>query len=363
MRSLFLYLLAFFCGTMYSQNNARLLSISGKMFKVYVDDKAVNQSAQASVLLENLTDDTLSVKIEFENSSKNNATLYLLDKGITVSGKEFDYTVDVIKNNVSIEFTGIYDITPLPDPIVPGKIKIDTSLNYRNKLLGHFCELKEGSPVYFNNFPKDGNCINAMPGEYLTYVNLLVQHVKSAEDKYAIVENVCKNNCLSVDELGTLLTYVDYELDKLKLLKLTYFNLVDLQNQDKLSKNFKLESSLKELNDFLKNSADYKVRSANACVKASPDAEVNTLAENMTAYSSDGQRLAALKKVVGNYCFSLKQVIAVLQNFLHDREKLDAAKLLYFNCVERTNFTIVSNVFSYSQTAGELKDFVAKQTH
>ena len=361
-RSFYLYLFLFSLGLTYSQNNARFFSVDGSVFTIYMNDRAVNKTAEASVLLEKLKQDTLSLKVEFENNTKYNITIYLLEKGLPTANKEFNYTLRTDKNKIDVTFTGVYDILPLPDPIVPKKIQPDTSAKNRNTVFEHLCEIKDNTAFYFNNLPKEGTCLDAMPDSYLNYTGILLQRAQTADRKYTVLENVCRNNCLSVSQLKTLLAYSDYELDRLKLVRLAYFNLVNVQNQKELEKSFRLEASVNELNNFFKNSDDYKIRAANACVKASPEEEITKLAESLSVYSNDSQRLNALKKAHDAYCFSVKQTIAVLQKFLHDREKLEAAKLLYSNSVEKEKYSIVADVFSYAQSSAELKNFVEKQT-
>jgi len=64
-----------------AQNNARLLSTNGEVFKVLVNGIAVNKIAEASVLIENINNDTLAIRIEPENKKGMETFIYLLDKG------------------------------------------------------------------------------------------------------------------------------------------------------------------------------------------------------------------------------------------------------------------------------------------
>lgn len=345
-----------------AQNNASLSSADGSVFKAIVRGGAINAVAQSHVIIENRKEDTLSLQLEFEDKQKYPAVLYLLEKGRPVKGKEFSYSIERSNGKIKVHYLGMYDIIPLPDPIVPKKPQPDTSLKYRNKVLGHFCELKEGKPVYFNNLPKKGDCTIAMPAEYLNYVAILMSKAEVPDHKYRIAENTGKNNCISVEQLNQLLTHVEYELDKLKLVRAVYFNLVDPEKQKDLEKSFGLESTVRELNHFFRNSPEYRIKAANNCIQASPKKDVEDYAQKFDAYTNDAQRLEFLKKTSPDLCYSVDQVALLLQKFIHDREKLEAAKLLYFSCVEKENYLSVSAVFSYDETTDELKDFIDKQT-
>jgi hypothetical protein len=359
---LFFFILLFAVCSVFSQNNLNLISSNGKVFTVFINNSAANAYPEASVLIEGIKKDTFSFFIQFEKSEKYPLTAYLLDQRKSTSGKEFVYGVNFDENKIRLHFIDMYTILSLPNPLVPIKPIVDTSLNYRNKRLGHFCELNEGRAEYFNNLPKEGNCEKPMPNEYLSYISLLMSKADVEDDKFVTAENVCRNNCLSVEQVNILLTYINYEIEKLKLIRIAYFNLTDPQNKKNLEKSFRFESSTKELQNFLNNAEEYRLKSSNNCIKASEETDVNAVTKKLAAYANDAQRYVALKKAYSDLCYTSGQVILILKQFIHDREKLDAAKLLYFNCVEKNKYASLAEVFSYNQTTSELNDFIEKQT-
>lgn len=362
MRFPILFVCILFTGSYSSQNNVNLTSTNGKVFSLILKAKVYNKLPQANITLEGIVEDTLTAEIEFENRKKFPLNLYLLDKGEPCKNKVFNYRIDFDDVKIKTTFTGVYDIVALPNPLVPSKPVIDTNLKYRNTRLSHFCELKDGKALYFNNIPKEGSCITAMPEEYLSYTNILMSRASVQDEKYTVAENVCRNNCISVDQLSKLMSYIDYDIEKLKLVRLAYFNLVDTSNQKKLEKSFRFESSVNELRSFLQHTSDYKTKTSSQCIQASTKNEVEEYAQRLSVFSNDAQRFDDLKKTYSTLCYSKEQVALLLGKFIHDREKLDAAKLLYYNCVEKAKFAELSDVFSYNQSGSELKDFLDKQT-
>ncbi len=361
MRTILFYHIIFLVLIFKAQNNFRIYSANGELFKLDVNNVLVNNSLQASVLVKNLTVDTLNVNIEFENKVKVESKIYLLEKSKTVTNKEFTYKVENIKNKLEISFVNVLEIQKLIEPIVPLKPLIDTSYKYNNNVLGHFCELKNSKPTYFNNTPKQGNCEVAMPPEYLNYVAILMLKTEVADDKFEVVENVFRNNCVSTVQTNSLLKYIDYEVEKLKLIKIAYFNIIDKANLKNLESSFKFESSKKELQNYLSEVKNAKQLTNINCTKASEDNEIKSFIDKLTTLTSDNERYEIFKKLYTNYCYSSTQVKLLLQPFIHDREKFDAAKLLYYYCMDKTNYLLVSDVFSYKQTEGDLKDFIEKQ--
>jgi len=351
----------FFASTTFAQNNASLSSTDGKVFRVIVNGTIFNTIPQAHVVMEKIMRDTLHLELEFENKKKFPAIIYLLEQGVPAKNKEFNYSVAYDNTNLKLNFTGVYDIIPLPDPLVPKKPIIDTSQKYKNNILGHFCELKEGKPLYYNNIPKNRLCSIAMPAEYLNYAALLLAKAEVPEQKYTIVENVCRNNCISVEQLNTLLIYVGFEIEKLKMVRIAYPSLVDPANKKNLEKSFKLESAVNELNTFLKTADEAKTRANNGCTKAASQMIIDNYAAKLAVFGTDAERFEAFKKGYSDLCYSTDQAELILNKFIHDREKLDAAKLMYSYCVEKENFLKVAELFSYKQTGSELKDFIDKQ--
>lgn len=346
-----------------AQNNLRLVSAQGELFKVYYREKALQERPQANVLIEGIKEDTLYLKLEFEGGQKYGALIYFFEQGKTVQHKEFDYRIAPDKNKVKIDFIGLYAIEKLPDPLVPKQPLLDTSSKYKNTILGHFCEMKDGKALYFNNVPKEGTCVKAMPVEYLNYVAILMKKADMPDERYRLAEDVCRNNCINISQLNTLVSYIDFEVEKLKLIRLAYFNVVDPSNQKDLEKSFRFEASRNALNDFFKNSGDYKLKTHCTCVKATEPSELEGLYVLLKACTNDSQRYDTFSKNCSAYCYNSAQVKEILQKFIHDREKLEVAKRAYYQCVDKTNFLSISEVLSYNQSISELQDFVARQQH
>lgn len=344
-----------------AQNNLRIFSGEGLIFNLIAFDSVINKQPQNDVLIQHIYDDTIRLKIKFADDISYITTLYLFEKGKPTKNKEFTYRVTRKLNNVKITFNTIYDIVKPPITIVPIKPKTDTTLKYKNKRLENFCELKDGKPTYFNNIPNNGKCLSAMPTEYINYTKILMKKAQVANDKYLIAENVSRNNCLSVAQLNFLLEYIDFEVEKLKLIKTTYYNLIDKENKKELEKNFKYEASKNELTNFMKTSGDSRPVSGINCKYASSVDAIKSLENNLVALNNDTERLKTFKKLHEAFCYSTKDVLLILKLFTHDREKLEAAKLFYNYCVNQDDFLSITEVFSYKQSISDLENFVAKQ--
>jgi len=360
-RSFLIILFCLFGLFITAQNDLGLLSIDGTVFKVYINDSAVNKTAEASVLMKGIRKDTLKIKVELDNKLTSVQTLYFLEQGKPAKNTEFDYIVEVKNNQLKLVYSGTKKIVKLPDPLVPVKPVVDTSAKYRNNVLGHYLELKNGNAIYFNNIPNAGACKNPMPQSYINYLKILMSKTQVEDDKFVIAENTTRNNCVSVSQLINILSYIEYEIEKLKLIKLSYFHITDLNNRKNLDSTFKLESSKRELLSFFSKAEEYKEKTGVACTVAAKENEISDLYAKLSIYNNDTEKFTVLKKTYADFCYSVNQVKLLTGLFIHDREKIDAAKLLYFYCTEKDNFLNIADVFSYNSSIADLKEFVAKQ--
>src|SRR4051812_19326532 len=113
MKFLFTCFVSLCCGFLIAQNNARLFSSTGAVFRVTLNDKVINSSPQTEVLIENLQKDTIYLKITFENGSPHGITIYLLERGKKTNHREFDYEIIPDREKIKVRFSGIYDIVRL----------------------------------------------------------------------------------------------------------------------------------------------------------------------------------------------------------------------------------------------------------
>jgi hypothetical protein len=355
-----LFLTCFIGQHLYSQNQARLYSDAG-LFTVLLNDLQVNSAPQAEVLLKNVLKDTLYVKVAFENSSPQGLSLYFMDKGRKTSGKEFSYLLRPEKGKIRITFMGMHALMNPPVHLLPEKPVIDTSGKYRDAVLSHFCAMREGKPVFFNNIPSDGKCQMPMPEEYMSFSRLLFSKTQVPDERLRLAEDITMNNCLSTSQLTEILGQLDYEVEKLKFLRSAFFSLTDPASASKLESAFRFESSKHEFREFLANSEKYRKKYASACVQPSTVEEIQKFGAQLSSYTNDAQRIEAFRKIYEDYCYTADHCKRILSIFIHDREKLEAAKMLYYRCTEKSKYQDVAEVFSYNQTTSDLKVFLDKQ--
>ncbi|HRH11802.1 MAG TPA: DUF4476 domain-containing protein [Bacteroidia bacterium] len=345
-----------------AQNHLRIVNTDGNTFLLYVEDSLMNTSAQNELLVKNIKKDTVNVKAVIENDKASiTQTIYLLSRGKKTNDHEFTYLLSNKTGKLRFTFSSEKEYQTPPEPIVPPKPIIDTSKKYDNNILGHFAEIKNSKVTWFNNFPNDGKCQLPMSQAYINYFKQLMLRTHTDDDRYVTVDQTAQNNCISVNQLNLFLSYIPFEIEKLKLVRSSFFHLTDPENKQQLDTSFKMESSKKVLQDFFVHAEEYRFKTGITCEKASAENEIEELVQKLILLSSDTEKLILFKKTYTSYCFTTKQLIRILTVFVHDREKLEVSKLSYHHCVDKENFKYITDSFSYKSSQAEMIQFISKQ--
>lgn len=338
-----------------AQNRLHVFSANGEPFGLKVDSQMINATPQAHVRTGLVSKDTLHIDICFPYLMPFKTKVYLLAKKKPVKNMEFTYAVEKTKTSYRLRFINVSAIKKMPEPLVPEKPIEDTSWKINNNILEHYCELKDGKPIYFNNLSEK----NAMPDSYLGHAVRLMNRMRQEDDKLQVIEQTLLRNHVTSIQLKKLIAGVPYELDKLKLIRLAYPNVVDKQNLNALTEMFAYESSKRELSDFLKAPDLFKAPAiTKECPVASEENVINDLVVKLKQLQEDNLRVELIRKSSKEYCYTIEHMRSVLKTFIHDRERLEATKIMYYTCVKKEDVIQLSDLFSYAETEVALKRFL-----
>lgn len=355
------FALFFVASAAISQNDLIIFSSNAGPFNVKIDGLSTPDQMQQEFRINKLLKDTFDLTITTQNNNLSlKRTIYLLEKGRPVLNREFVYSLELNKETKKLKlvFVSAFNTKPLPNPLLPEKPAEDTSYKWRNNVFGTLFELKEGRPVFYFNIPKDG-CKEGMTQSNLDHAVTFMTRIKADYEKYDHAKEIVKNNCLSCSQLAVLLKSLNYELDKLKIVKDAYVNLVDPKELKILVSSFRFESSKKEFADMLVNPGSMiPEKNKINCVQAAKDSLVQELASTVKIFPTDFEKYKFMKEKGSKLCYSSVQFKSLLDLFLHDREKLDLVKLFYNNIIDKENLMIIKDVFSYQESIANLEDII-----
>lgn len=342
-----------------AQNSLMLFTSDSKLMQVKIADTVVNKSFQAQVEIHKLIEDTVTISVEFTDKTKITQRIFLMLKRQPTVNEAYVYKFN--PTSKKFEFFNHSQAERLPQPIVPPKPIEDTTFKYRNKTLEHFCEIKDDKPVFYNNIPHKKKCAQPMPTSYLSYVKLLMAKCETPDAKKKLSESIMRNNCLSVEQAIALISYSEYEVEKIKLFKLAYQTIIDKENAPKFKSTLTYQSSKNEFDNYLKEVNSNTLTVISDCVKPSKNEEIQEFVTVLKAALNDASRLDIFKKKYNDYCYTVEHTIQILLTFIHDREKLEVAQSIYFRSTEKSNYQKINSVFSYKQSESEMIDFIEKQ--
>lgn len=358
----YIFVLFFSATAAFSQNNLIIFSSNAGLFNAKIQGLSSDDEFIQEIKISSVTKDTFDITlITKEGNLSLKRKIFFLEKAMSVKNKEFVYSLELNKETQKLKlvFVTVHDIKPLPDPLLPAKPAEDTTYKWRNNVFGTLFELKDGKPIFYFNLPKNGTCTEGMTQANLDHGLAFIKRTVMDMEKHQYTKEIVKNNCITCKQLSVILKSMNYELDKLKLVKDAYVNLVDKKELKTLEASFRFESSKKEFADMLADpNKMIPAKNKINCSKAEKDSTVQELASNIKLFPTDHERFQFMKEKASAYCFTTIQFKSILSIFLHDREKLDLTKLFYPNITDKENISVLNDVFSYQESILNLEAFL-----
>jgi hypothetical protein len=181
-------------------------------------------------------------------------------------------------------------------------------------------------------------------------------------EKYKYSYEVVKYNCVNCFQVSQLLKALNFELDKIKLIKEAYPNISDKENFKTLESFFRFESSKKEFREIAGNTGALIKPSSIICYKPIHDTVHSNLMNHLRLFDNDYHKFHYFKEKASKYCFSSNQFKQCLTVLVHDREKLDLSKLFFNHITDKENIKSISEVFSYNETKSSFNEFIKQNS-
>ncbi len=100
------------------------------------------------------------------------------------------------------------------------------------------------------------------------------------------------------------------------------------------------------------------VNATTACRAAMSPASFDKMKQSVEAKPFSDTKMSTAKVATKNNCISVSQVKEICKLFSMDDDKLAYAKFAYDYCVDKGNYYLVSDVFSFSSTTDDLNKFI-----
>lgn len=98
-----------------------------------------------------------------------------------------------------------------------------------------------------------------------------------------------------------------------------------------------------------------------SCTSAMPSANFERARKSIEAKSFAEEQMTVCNQIIKANCFSVKQVVSLMEIFTYEENKLSVAKLAYPKTVDKNNFYQINDALTYSSSVDDLNKFIEAQ--
>jgi len=91
-----------------------------------------------------------------------------------------------------------------------------------------------------------------------------------------------------------------------------------------------------------------------------PQSDFNKALSTIKKESFENSKLETAKQIASHNYLCVSQIAQICRSFSFENSKLEFAKFAYRYCVDRNNYYQLNEIFSYSSSKDELRDFINK---
>ena len=100
------------------------------------------------------------------------------------------------------------------------------------------------------------------------------------------------------------------------------------------------------------------VPSINICEHVATDDEVTVMKSKIEAQAFKDERMERARYVTDGYCFVATQVVDIMESMIFEDARLEIAKDLYEQTLDKENYDIVVDALVYKSDRDELKTYI-----
>jgi hypothetical protein len=342
-------------------NNLVIISESGQRFILYVNGEKINNEPQADVKAFNINEGWCKLKVEFE---KNN---FVLSDSIHIKGfeknnhKEITYSIKQHEGKPGkFKFVSIGEQSAPETPKV-AEAPVDRGPVVDNTIYGNLYKANENKPVFYRNYIDSSRSCNVdLNDTDIKHLFNLVTKSNDIQNRYNYVESTVDKNCYTSAQLSKILSLLEVELDKLKLVKRGYWHLKDKNNAPQIATVFNFKGMKEDYLLFLKEVANSEHQKNLHCTVAISNEGLTDIISSIKKIQYENEKIKTAKDKVVNNCLNTQQVQSLLELFSHDREKMELVKSAYAVTVDKENYKILVENFMFSENKKEFLQFISK---
>ena len=112
---------------------------------------------------------------------------------------------------------------------------------------------QETDVVYVEGYSGKIGCSQPVSEDRFKSMMKSIDNASFADDKVRVAKRIMKTNCLTIDNLVTILEEISFDEDQLELAKFAYDHVYDLENYYQVYDVFSFSKSGEELEEYIEN--------------------------------------------------------------------------------------------------------------
>lgn len=193
---------------------------------------------------------------------------------------------------------------------------------------------------------------------------------KTDEMKVVIAIQIAENNCLTVEQIMKIGSYIRDERERLNFLKDAYVYSYDSKNYRYSKQLLSNDSYRREFDGYMKG--NYQGHSEPVVVNRPvrddrrhcfvSDTEFKEMINAIENQTFNNTQLMTAKQVVkAKKCFTTVQIIKIVEIFSFESSKLEMAKFCYDYCTDKDNYYKVNDVLTFNSSKQNLNEYLSKR--
>jgi len=192
------------------------------------------------------------------------------------------------------------------------------------------------------------------------YKNVNVKRGQAAKLTAAKEVFNTSSNYFTAAQASDIIRLINAESSRLVLAKIAFDNLSVPSDYTEMYDLFDLQSSINDLDNYVRNNTVYTNTNNNTYRVPMSDASFNTVYENIRKKWLPGGKMQAAADAFNNtsYNFTTVQARKIIALLSSETNRLDLAKLAYDNITDPSNFRQLYDLFTTQASKDELDEFV-----
>lgn len=331
-------------------NNLEVFSDAGEKFFLILNGKKYNEKAETNVLVTGLTAANYKAKIIFEQKMSDvNSNVYLMWEGKEVSGKLFTYNIVKKDGKRKLKFVSVSDIPNAGGQVNSTGTVSNTSVN-TSATTGQ--QTVSSGATVDPNTGSVSTSVNTGAGNQSTTVNTTTTTNGTGTQANPNGGFNMSMGGLGMPNINININGADGNSTGTTTNSSSYSTTTTTTTSGVNTNNGNTSTTA---------TTTTTAPAAGTCLYAMSSADFNKAKGSIESKSFEDSKMTLAKQIISKNCVNAEQVKELLGLFSFEKTKVDFAKYAYKFTVDKNNYYVINDAFSFESSIKEVDDYISKQ--